>query len=75
MDWLVFAGIRSDRPTLRQKIDEAIVTLLQRGRIGEILQDHGWPSDVFRPADVDAKLPDDDFGEASGDSGDKGGRP
>jgi ABC-type amino acid transport substrate-binding protein len=71
MDWFVFAGLRSDRPTLRQKVDEAIVALLQRGRIGQILDEHGWPSDVFRPAEIDAKLPDDDFGDEDG--GDKDG--
>ncbi len=69
MDWFVFAGIRSDRPTLRQKMDAAIVALLQRGRIGQILEEHGWPSNVFRPAEIDAELPEDEFGADSRDEG------
>lgn len=70
MEWYVFAGLRSDRPTLRQKFDEAIVRLLENGRIGRILADHGLPTEVFQPAAVDATLPDDDFGDD--DDGDDG---
>ncbi|WP_435101461.1 substrate-binding periplasmic protein [Arhodomonas sp. AD133] len=70
MDWYVFVGLRSDRPTLRQKFDDAIVRLLENGRLARILADHSLPTEVFQPAAVDAELPDDDFGADDDDEDD-----
>ncbi|MEX0448195.1 transporter substrate-binding domain-containing protein [Spiribacter sp. 221] len=67
MEWYVFAGLRSDRPTLRQKFDRAIARMLESGRMGEILADNGLPAGAFKPAAADAVIPDDDFGDDDDD--------
>ena len=68
MEWYVFAGLRSDRPTLRQQFDRAISRMLANGRMGEILAENGLPAGAFTPAAPEAIIPDDDFGDDDDDS-------
>ncbi|KAF0284192.1 hypothetical protein BA898_07510 [Spiribacter roseus] len=67
MEWYVFAGLRSDRPTLRQKFDQAISRMIETGRMEEIITEAGFSADAFQPAAADAILPDDDFGDDDDD--------
>ena len=67
MEWYVFAGLRSDRPTLRQKFDQAISRMIETGRMAEIITDSGFSTAAFQPAAADAVLPDDDFGDDDDD--------
>lgn len=69
MEWYVFAGLRSDRPTFRDEFDRAIERMLKNGRMQEILAENRMPAPTFQPAEPDAELPDDDFGDDEDEDG------
>ncbi|PYE53268.1 transporter substrate-binding domain-containing protein [Deinococcus yavapaiensis] len=50
MTWYVIAGVRRDRPTLRQQIDGAISRLIRRGEVAKLLTKHKLANPFIVPA-------------------------
>lgn len=68
MTWYVIAGVRRDRPTLRQQVDGAITRLIERGEVARLLQKHKLNNPYIVPAGArDARPKSESFDDDDDD--------